>query len=183
VIKYLIQMYDLSAIEFRGASAGALIACLAACQVRRLALLTSWVWRHAQCRVNPFIVLRMTFEREACLCVCHQMTLLLMHAVCTQEHVDIGGAAHTLFLRGQVQPDTALAAANQLALDYEIWERPLGLAGVWGGLVRAWLDELLPDDAHERCSGRVKLVVTEARPPSCCIAHRFTGDTRLSVSY
>ena len=36
VIKYLIQMYDLSAIEFRGASAGALIACLAACQVRCL---------------------------------------------------------------------------------------------------------------------------------------------------
>ena len=34
VIKYLIQMYDLSAIEFRGASAGALISCLAACQAR-----------------------------------------------------------------------------------------------------------------------------------------------------
>ena len=35
VIKYLMQMYDLSAIQFRGASAGALISCLAACQARR----------------------------------------------------------------------------------------------------------------------------------------------------
>lgn len=35
VIKYLMQVYDLSAIEFRGASAGALISCLAACQARR----------------------------------------------------------------------------------------------------------------------------------------------------
>ena len=65
----------------------------------------------------------------------------------------------------QVQPDEALATANQLALEYQIWERPLGLAGVWGGLVRAWLDALLPDDAHVQCSGRVKLVVTEVRSP------------------
>ena len=40
-------------------------------------------------------------------------------------------------------------------------QRPLGLAGVWGALVRAWLDGLLPEDAHLRCAGRVKLVVTE----------------------
>ena len=66
----------------------------------------------------------------------------------------------------QVQPDEALATAHQLALEYQIWERPLGLAGVWGGLVRAWLDALLPDDAHVRCSGRVKLVVTEVRRSS-----------------
>ena len=65
----------------------------------------------------------------------------------------------------QVQPEAALAAAHQLALEYGIWQRPLGLAGVWGGLVRAWLDELLPDDAHVQCSGRVKLVVTEVQTP------------------
>ena len=29
------QVYDLSAVQFRGASAGALISCLAACQARR----------------------------------------------------------------------------------------------------------------------------------------------------
>ena len=68
----------------------------------------------------------------------------------------------------QVQPDAALATANQLALEYQIWERPLGLAGVWGGLVRAWLDALLPDDAHVQCSGRVKLVVTEVRRRRRC---------------
>ena len=28
-----------------------------------------------------------------------------------------------------------------------IWERPLGLQGVWGSIIYDWLDELLPDDA------------------------------------
>ena len=28
--------------------------------------------------------------------------------------------------------------------------RPLGLAGVWGRLIRDWLDDLLPGDAAER---------------------------------
>lgn len=71
-----------------------------------------------------------------------------------------GALVSTLAACG-VTPDAALAAAHQLALEYQIFERPLGLAGVWGGLVRTWLDVLLPADAHTRCSGRVKLVVTE----------------------
>lgn len=33
------------------------------------------------------------------------------------------------------------------------WCRPLGLAGVWGGLVRRWLEELVPEDAHTRQVG------------------------------
>ena len=87
VIKYLSQVYDLSQVQFRGASAGALVSTFAACGVT---------------------------------------------------------------------PDAALATAHELALEYQIFERPLGLAGVWGGLVRTWLDVLLPADAHVRCSGRVK---------------------------
>ena len=31
--------------------------------------------------------------------------------------------------------------------DNNIWERPLGLQGVWGSIIYDWLDELLPDDA------------------------------------
>ena len=93
-MKYLSQVYDLSEVQFRGASAGALNSTLAACGVT---------------------------------------------------------------------PDAALATAYELALEYQVFERPLGLVGVWGGLVRAWLDALLPADAHVRCSGRVKVVVTQVR--------------------
>jgi hypothetical protein len=31
-----------------------------------------------------------------------------------------------------------------------VWDRPLGLQGVWGGIVRDWLDQLLPEDAQDR---------------------------------
>lgn len=36
-----------------------------------------------------------------------------------------------------------------------------GLAGVWGPLVRQWLDELLPQDAADLCSSRLFLQVLE----------------------
>jgi hypothetical protein len=42
-----------------------------------------------------------------------------------------------------------------------VYDRPAGLAGIWGSLIRDWLEELLPADAAERCAGRVRLVVTE----------------------
>ena len=32
---------------------------------------------------------------------------------------------------------------------------------MWGGLVRSWLDELLPEDAHERCQDRVSILVKQ----------------------
>jgi hypothetical protein len=51
--------------------------------------------------------------------------------------------------------------ANRLAQEYGVFERPAGLAGIWGELIRAWLDALLPEDAAARCAGRVRLVVTE----------------------
>jgi len=35
-----------------------------------------------------------------------------------------------------------------------------GLAGIWGEMVREWLDALLPDDAHERSSSKCELLVT-----------------------
>ncbi|KAG2426615.1 hypothetical protein HXX76_012930 [Chlamydomonas incerta] len=52
-----------------------------------------------------------------------------------------------------VRPHAALRAAHRLVLEHRVMTRPLGLAGLWGGLVRAWLHELLPEDAAERCNG------------------------------
>jgi hypothetical protein len=38
-----------------------------------------------------------------------------------------------------------------MALEGRVFERRLGLLGIWGGLVRAWLNALLPADAAELC--------------------------------
>ena len=70
-----------------------------------------------------------------------------------------GGLAVTLAACG-VRALDAAEAAHALSLERGIFDRPAGLAGVWGGVVRDWLDELLPHDAAARCAGRLKLVVT-----------------------
>lgn len=70
-----------------------------------------------------------------------------------------GALASVLGLCG-VPADLVLRRAYELAQKHRIWERPLGLMGVWGTLVEEWLDTLLPDDAAERCSGHMTIVVT-----------------------
>jgi hypothetical protein len=80
---------------------------------------------------------------------------------CTLIGASAGGLACVLAASG-VDLDRAVREAYRLSVDNDVFERPAGLAGIWGRIVREWLDELLPDDAEERCAGRVKLVVTEA---------------------
>lgn len=46
-------------------------------------------------------------------------------------------------------------------MEHGIFDRPLGVAGIWGAIIRRWLDDLLPPNAVQLCSGRVRLVVTE----------------------
>ena len=70
-----------------------------------------------------------------------------------------GGLAVTLAACG-VPASTALDAAADLADAHGVFDRPLGLAGVWGGIVRDWLHSVLPADAAARCAGRLSLVVT-----------------------
>lgn len=70
-----------------------------------------------------------------------------------------GALAATLAATG-VDPDAALKSAHRLGKEYGIWERPLGLAGVWGEIIRRWLEELLPENAAELCRDRVELIVT-----------------------
>lgn len=85
------------------------------------------------------------------------------------EHFDLrrvpfvgasGGALASVLAACHCDPEHVLETAYQLSLEHQIWERPLGLAGVWGDIIERWLDHLLPDDAAERCRGRVELVVT-----------------------
>lgn len=42
--------------------------------------------------------------------------------------------------------------------------------GIWGPIVRTWLDELLPADAHSRCSSRVALLVSKPLVPVAALA-------------
>ncbi|KIZ07564.1 hypothetical protein MNEG_0379 [Monoraphidium neglectum] len=76
-----------------------------------------------------------------------------------------GGALCAVLARCGVDPEVVTESAYQLSLDHNIWERPLGLVGVWGRIIEAWLGQLLPEDAAERCSGGLGVVVT--RLPSC----------------
>ncbi|KAK9837125.1 hypothetical protein WJX81_004755 [Elliptochloris bilobata] len=62
-----------------------------------------------------------------------------------------------------VDPERVVRLAHELALEHKIFDRRLGLLGIWGGLVRRWLDVLLPPNAAELCRGRLKLVVTDTR--------------------
>mmetsp|Transcript_15159 Transcript_15159/g.22917 ORF Transcript_15159/g.22917 Transcript_15159/m.22917 type:complete len:283 (-) Transcript_15159:300-1148(-) len=56
--------------------------------------------------------------------------------------------------------------ATELALrqseEEGIWDRPLGLYGIWGGVVERWLDELIPADSVESLQdNRLSLLLTE----------------------
>ena len=56
--------------------------------------------------------------------------------------------------------------ATKLALDKSreagIWDRPLGLYGIWGPIIDTWLDELLPDDEEVlgMVNDKVNILVT-----------------------
>jgi hypothetical protein len=72
-----------------------------------------------------------------------------------------GGGFAAVLSACEVPPEQVLETAYELSLKHNIWERPLGLMGTWGGLVEQWLHDLLPADAAERCSGQVGIVVTQ----------------------
>ncbi|KAK9821762.1 hypothetical protein WJX81_005452 [Elliptochloris bilobata] len=59
-----------------------------------------------------------------------------------------------------VKPQDAIERARELADEAHLFQRRLGLVGIWGGLIRTWLHDLLPPDAAARCSGRVSLMLT-----------------------
>lgn len=71
-----------------------------------------------------------------------------------------GGALASVLAACGVPADHAFQRAYDLSIVHGIWDRPLGLVGVWGALIEEWLDDLLPEDAAERCRGRVTIIVT-----------------------
>eukprot|EP00892_Ulva_mutabilis_P003701 jgi/Ulvmu1/1702/UM116_0015.1 len=61
-----------------------------------------------------------------------------------------------------VDPDLIVEEAYQLSIQNDIWNRKFGLLGIWGGLIRNWLDKLLPDNAHELVSHRLHVIIAKA---------------------
>jgi hypothetical protein len=90
-----------------------------------------------------------------------------------------GGALCAVIAACGVDPQSVMESAYALSLHHNIWERPMGLLGVWGSIIEKWLHDTLPDDAHERCNGKVGIVVTEL--PSCrqVVHDQFTDKADL----
>lgn len=54
----------------------------------------------------------------------------------------------------------ATELALQMAEDAGVWDRSGGLQGIWGPIIREWLEELLPENADEIANDRLSLLVT-----------------------
>jgi hypothetical protein len=78
-----------------------------------------------------------------------------------------------------VNMDHAMHVAVRLADEAGVFTRTGGLSGVWGGLIERWLEELLPDDCHVTCSGRVHISVTSLTVTFMPL-HRHVIDTFYS---
>lgn len=73
------------------------------------------------------------------------------------------GALAATLASCEVEMDDALSVAARLSEERDLWTRGAwGLYGIWGGMVREWLAELLPEDSARRTSGRLHLVIKRA---------------------
>lgn len=105
-----------------------------------------------------------------------------------QQHYDltkvdmVGASAGALMVTlaiCHVDPDCAVQRAYDIAKERDIWGRRFGLAGIWGDLVRQWLDDLLPSNAAELCQGKLKLVVTQIPSFEIAYVEDFTSKPDL----
>ena len=63
-----------------------------------------------------------------------------------------------------VDMQVAFDSALRRTIEVGAFEKgPWGLYGIWGPIVHSWLDELLPQDAANRCEGRVSLIMREVQ--------------------
>lgn len=74
------------------------------------------------------------------------------------------GAFAALFAATGVTPETALETSNRLAAEMQVHRQTCGLVGIWGKMLRVWLDRLLPQNAVSLCDGRLTVVAVSVRP-------------------
>lgn len=84
------------------------------------------------------------------------------------------GALSATLAKTNVCPYDATKLALSMSAEAGIWDRPLGLQGVWGSIIYDWLDQLLPEDADEK----VKWTRTSSTyPKSTC--RSWPGDSTI----
>lgn len=74
------------------------------------------------------------------------------------------GALVAVLAACDADPDEAIETAYAIAIERGVYDRSAGLAGIWGPMIRRWLDALLPEDAARRCTGRVRIASTNVFP-------------------
>ena len=154
-LKALQEMYDLDEMHMTGASAGALCAVLAGCNVDmdRAFEVAS---RCVSSRSGSRLAVTASSPQIFCELYIHCTTSLAVRT-------------------GKTQDESTDRQRGRLAQDNGVWERPQGLMGIWGGMIRGWLDELLPADAADSCRGRVAVSVTAIRPAMPPLRVRAAG--------
>lgn len=70
------------------------------------------------------------------------------------------GALTATLMAANVDFLKATELALQMAEDAGVWDRSGGLQGIWGPIIREWLEELLPENADEMVNDRLSLLVT-----------------------
>ena len=67
-------------------------------------------------------------------------------------------------VRCGVDPDSAHASAFEICKAAGVYDKDGKLFGKWGGIVRAWLERMLPPNAAELCDGTVAITITRMWP-------------------
>ena len=74
-----------------------------------------------------------------------------------------GALTSTLLLSG-ADFDEATLSAIKIAEEYQIFSNKNGLAGIWGVLIRDWLDKVLPEDINIENFSNMQISVTPVLP-------------------
>lgn len=76
------------------------------------------------------------------------------------------GALCSTLTATNVDLEKATALALKKASLAGVWDRPLGLMGIWGGIIESWLDELITDEGFMKLSDGEKLALLVTKIPS-----------------
>ena len=68
------------------------------------------------------------------------------------------GALVATLTATEVDFEEATTNALQLAENAGVWDRKLGLQGIWGPMIESWLDELIPEEPLDMVNDRVSFL-------------------------
>jgi predicted acylesterase/phospholipase RssA len=60
----------------------------------------------------------------------------------------------------QIPSEKILSSVETICQKYNVFHRPWGLFGIWSSMIEEWLNDLLPEDAHERCNHKVHIILS-----------------------